>query len=243
MVKELVVEEGCLEDYRRLCRFHYREGKLGPYEKIFVLRAEGRLAKRLGRAAVGVLVYGMPSIGCELREQATGGIFRGFDSRTRLALINRNIRCISRVIIDPRFRGLGLASRLVRETMPLMRVALIEALAVMGRVNPFFQKAGMKPYQADRSTNVERLLETFSLVGIEDRELIDARKVEKKIGKLPRREGEFIEREIRKFLGVYGKRRRSTPGIERTKFVLSKLGDRPIYYMWFNPAVKVCLRQ
>jgi GNAT superfamily N-acetyltransferase len=243
VVKEVAVAEGCFEDYRRLCRFHYRGGRLGPFERIFALRAEGRLAKRLGNEAVGVLVYGMPSIGCELREQATGGIFGGFDRETRLRLINRNIRCISRVIIEPRFRGLGLASRLVRETMPVMRIAIVEALAVMGRVNPFFEKAGMKAYEGGRSAKVEQLLEAFSLVGIEGKQLIDAQKVQKKIRQLPRREGKFIEGEIRKFLGAYGKRRYSTAGIERTRFVLSKLGERPIYYVWFNPAIEVSVRR
>jgi predicted GNAT family N-acyltransferase len=63
--------------------------------------------------------------------------------KTRLSLINKNVVCITRVIIDPRFRGLGLASRLVRETMGQMGRPIVESAAVMGHVNPFFEKAGM----------------------------------------------------------------------------------------------------
>ncbi|MBN1392198.1 MAG: hypothetical protein JW947_05275 [Sedimentisphaerales bacterium] len=188
---------------------------------------------RLGEAA-GVIVYSMPSAGAELRNIATGNLFAGFDSRTRLGLINKNIRCISRVIIEPRFRGLGLASRLVRETMPEMGVPIIEAMAVMGAVNPFFEKAGMKAFAAKKAVRCVKLSEAFSMVGIEEEELIDAEVVQRKTEQLGRREGEFIEAEIGRFLQSYGERRYEEAGVKRMRFVLSKLTDRPVYYIWLN---------
>src|SRR4030042_92469 len=142
--RKLEIVPGGKSDYEELAHFHYRDSRLGPFAAIFVLRPLA--GTRLGSSAVGVIVYRMPTPAAELRNAATGGFFAGFDRRTRLALINKNIRCISRVIIEPRFRSLGLASRLVRETMPKMNVPIIEALAVMGLVNPFFEKAGMKVF-------------------------------------------------------------------------------------------------
>jgi hypothetical protein len=177
----------------------------------------------------------MPSVGAELRNVATSNFFAGFDNRTRLALINRNIRCISRVIIEPRFRGLGLASRLVRETMPKMDVPIIEAMAVMGLVNPFFEKAGMKAFTANMPTRCVQLVEAFSMVGVEKEELIDSEGVQGKLARLGQREAEFVELQIRHFLQSYGKRRYERAGLERTGFVLSKLTFRPVYYIWFNP--------
>ncbi|MCD6537013.1 hypothetical protein J7L18_00140 [Candidatus Bathyarchaeota archaeon] len=50
---------------------------------------------------------------------------------------------ISRVIIHPKYRSVGLGSRLVRETLPLVGRKYIETMAVMARYNPFFEKAGM----------------------------------------------------------------------------------------------------
>jgi hypothetical protein len=181
----------------------------------------------------------MPSAGVEMRNVATGNFFAGFDNRTRLSLINKNIRCISRVIIEPRFRGLGLASRLVRETMPEMDVPIVEAMAVMGIVNPFFKKAGMKSYAAKMPMRCVKLIEAFSEVGIEEEELIDAEVVQRKIEQLGRREGEFIESEIMGFLQSYGERRYEKAGVERTRFVSSKLTYRPVYYIWFNEKVGV----
>jgi hypothetical protein len=190
-----------------------------------------------------VIVYSMPTAGAQMRNVATGGVFAGLDKGTRLALINKNIRTISRVIIEPRFRSLGLAVRLVRETMPIMDVPFIEALAVMGRANPFFEKAGMTRYDAPISTSCVRLIEAFSTVGVDEQDLIDPAVIQQKLDKVLSDgsdlsdwsdKSNFIEREMTRFLQSYGQRRLMQPGIERTRFILSKLTDTPVYYLWKN---------
>ncbi len=230
VIRKLQIVRGCLDDYKKLARFHYRDSRPGAYTAIFIIRPD----KGISKEPVGVIVYAMPSAGAELRNVATDGLFAGFDNRTRLGLINKNIRCISRVVIEPRFRGLGLASRLVCETMPKMDVPIIEAMAVMGMVNPFFEKAGMKAYAANMPVRCIQLVEAFSKVGIEEEELIDAEMVQRKIESLKQAEREFIESEIGHFLQSYGERRYEKAGLERTGFVLSKLTFRPVYYIWFN---------
>jgi len=177
----------------------------------------------------------MPVPGLELRNIATDNYFVGFDRSTRMALINRNIRCISRVIIEPGFRGLGLASRLVRQTMPKMNVPIIEAMAVMGWINPFFEKAGMTALQAGMPARCVQLIEAFSMVGIEEMNIIDAEKVQRKLARLSSAQTKFIECEIQRFLLSYGiSHRNMQPTLERTRYVLSKLTARPFYYIWFN---------
>jgi hypothetical protein len=177
----------------------------------------------------------MPSPGLELRNIALGGAFGGLGKRERLAFINKNIRCISRVIIEPRFRGLGLASLLVRETMGRMRVPVIEALAVMGHINPFFEKAGMTAYRGGISARCVQMVEAFSVVGIEEKDMLDAKGVESRIEKLRGEEKDFIELQMQCFLAGYGKRRLMEPGLARTRLILNKLTLRPMYYVWFNP--------
>jgi len=180
----------------------------------------------------------MPMPGIELRGEATGGMFRGFDRATRLSLINKNIRSIGRVIIEPRFRGLGLATRLVRETMGEMRFPIIESLAVMGRVNPFFENAGMRRYDGSEPVRCVQMREAFSVVGIQNEELIDAELVQKRIDSLSGSRREFIERQMADFLQCYGKRRFDKSGLKRTRFILTKLTDRPVYYIWFNEGIE-----
>ena len=64
-----------------------------------------------------------------------------------LKLLNGEMRCISRVVIEPRFRGIGLGRYLVAETLARAGVELVEAMAAMGQVNPFFERAGMRRYE------------------------------------------------------------------------------------------------
>jgi len=229
--RKLQIVPGCFDDYKQLAHYHYRDSRLGPFERIFALKPVGGT---LQTKAVGVIVYSMPVPGLELRNVATDNFFVGFDRSTQLALINKNIRCISRVIIEPRFRGLGLASRLVRQTMPKMNVPIIEAMAVMGLVNPFFEKAGMRAYTAKMPARCIQLTEAFSMVGIEDPELVDAEKVRRKLGQLPSPQSEFIESQIKCFLQSYGGHRDDQTALERTRYILSKLTARPVYYIWLN---------
>jgi hypothetical protein len=232
--RKLQIVRGCLDDYKKLARFHYRDSRPGAYTAIFAIRSLNYPVQSKGET-IGVIVYTMPSMGAELRNIATDNLFAGFDKKTRLALINKNIRCIGRVIIEPRFRGLGLASRLVRETMPKMNVPIVEAMAVMGLVNPFFEKAGMKSFAAKMPARCIQLVEAFSMVGIEKDILISPQKVQQKLDRLGQSEAEFIELQIKHFLQSYGRRRYERAGLERTRFVLSKLTLRPVYYIWFNP--------
>jgi hypothetical protein len=232
--KKLQVVPGDIEDYKALADYHYRDKRVGPFSAIFALRPTGGLLAASGIKTVGVIVYRMPSPALELRNIATGGIFTGFDRATQLALVNENIRCISRVIIEPRFRSLGLASRLVRETMPQVNVPIVEAMAVMGLVNTFFEKAGMQPYAAPLPVRCAELIEAFSLVGMEQHHLIDPAYVHKQLTQLIWPKADFIEGRIRRFLQSYGGHRDMAAGLERTRYILSKLTDRPVYYIWFN---------
>jgi hypothetical protein len=183
---------------------------------------------------IGVIVYSTATLGQQLRNIATKNFFIGFDQRTQLALLNKYVRRISRVIIEPRFRGLGLAKHLVRETMLMMNFPIIEAVAVMGQINPFFEKAGMKAYTAPEKAQNIRLKEALGAVGIEQELWIDPVTVQEKIERLPRKPAKFIEAEFRLFLQSYADRRYSRPSLKRTTFVLNKLTARPVYYIWFN---------
>jgi len=239
VTKKLQIIRGSLEDYKQLAHYHYRDSHPGPFTKIFALKPNKQLTGRLGTKIIGVIVYTLPTPGLELRNIATNNLFAGLDRSTQLALIDKNIRRISRVIIEPRFRALGLASRLVRKTMPEMGVPIIEGIAVMGLVNPFLEKAGMKAYVAKMPARCVRLIEAFSMVAIEKDVLISPQKVQQKLDQLQRPEAEFIELQINRFLQSYGKRRYMQAGLERTRFVLSKLTARPVYYIWFNPKLQL----
>jgi hypothetical protein len=177
----------------------------------------------------------MPNPRVELRTLATGGLFAGLDRQTELAMLNRSVRCIARVIVEPRLRGIGLATRLVRETMPAMNVPIVEALGVMPLANPFLERAGMKVYEPRVPVEHVKLIEAFSAAGVEERDLVSPATVQERLDRLTGSRKAFIEHHIADFLRSHGTRRTMPPGIERTRYLLGKLTHRPSYYIWFNP--------
>ncbi|MFC1780932.1 hypothetical protein ACFLZ8_01530 [Planctomycetota bacterium] len=230
--KKVLIQPGCLDDYKKLAAFHYRDKYIGPFSNIYTLNTNP--AAGLRKQTVGVIVYALPVARLQLRNIATDNFFIGFDRNTQLALLNKYVRRISRVIIEPRFRGLSLAAHLVRETLLMMNFPIIESLAVMGSVNPFFEKAGMRAFAGPPSPRNVRLIEAFGAIGIEDKLLIDAEAVQRKIEKLDAAGTEFIERETESFLQCFGNHRYAQPGIERTRYILSKLTARAVYFIWFK---------
>jgi len=139
------------------------------------------------------------------------------------------------VIVEPRVRGIGLAVRLVRETMPRLNVPVIEALAVMPLVNPFLERAGMKSFAPRVPVTQVELLEALSAVGIEQDDLIDPAAVQHRLDCLAPPAADFLEARIRRFLRSHGTRRTMPAGLERTRYLLARLTHRPAYYIWFNP--------
>jgi hypothetical protein len=58
--------------------------------------------------------------------------------------LNQDLSTISRVVIHPKYRSIGLGVKLIRETLPKVGTPCIEMIAVMAKYNPFAEKAGME---------------------------------------------------------------------------------------------------
>jgi len=58
--------------------------------------------------------------------------------------LNQKLSIISRVVVYPKYRTIGLGSKLVRETLSLAGTPYVEMVAVMAKYNPFGEKAGMQ---------------------------------------------------------------------------------------------------
>jgi len=141
LVKDMSIEEGKREDYEKLAGFHYRDSRLFAHEKIFVLKR--------GEETAGVIVYGSPPI-------AVSGRRKAFGRNLSIQEINRDLTRISRVVVHPKYRTIGLGVKLVKETLLLAGKPHVETIAVMAKYNPFFEKAGMTKI-AETEPNLEIL--------------------------------------------------------------------------------------
>jgi len=130
ITQNIRIEEGALRDYKKLAQFHYREsGGLPPPRQVFTLKRR--------EETIGVIIYSYSPITCFGRNKV-------FQKRPTTEQLNQEFSIISRVVLHPKYRTVGLGARLVRETLPKAGTKYVEAIAVMARYNPFFEKAGMK---------------------------------------------------------------------------------------------------
>ncbi|NOG55443.1 MAG: ATP-binding cassette domain-containing protein [Planctomycetes bacterium] len=156
---------GTYDDYKKLAHHHYRPTRPAPVTSVFTVHEKrptvvGRYLQRPAEnILVGVLVRSLPHLACSLRTIATDGRYRGIsNAKQRAALLNKELRTISRVVVDPRYRGLGIAVALVQHALANPETIYTEALAAMGTVNPFFERAGMTRYERPHSPPNARLL-------------------------------------------------------------------------------------
>jgi ABC-type transport system involved in cytochrome c biogenesis ATPase subunit/N-acetylglutamate synthase-like GNAT family acetyltransferase len=156
------IEQGTIEDYEKLKRFHYRSKNRNRTENP---RLKCCFKLLYGEELVGVIVYSGSHLNLKPRNIVFGEryVYTPGDLN-KARLINEEIARITRVVIHPKFRGIGLGEFLVRETLPKVNARVVEVLAVMAKYNPFFEKAGMArvDYQRDEAVagkNIRAFLE------------------------------------------------------------------------------------
>src|SRR3989337_1844994 len=122
LTKEMVIEGGYLSDWRVLSGFHYRSHNAGASREVYRLRRGDELC--------GVIVYTYPPPGCGGRRLVLPG-------RLSMKGLNLGLSTISRIVIHPKYRSIGLGAKLIRETLPRVGTPCVEMIAVMAKYNPF----------------------------------------------------------------------------------------------------------
>jgi len=128
LVREMRTLEGATEDWRKLAGFHYRTHKIVAPRRIFCLKRDDELC--------GVIVYCYPPPTCFGRRLVL--------PKMSMKELNDKLSIISRVVVHPKYRTIGLGVKLVRETLAKAGTPYVEMPAVMAKYNPFGEKAGMR---------------------------------------------------------------------------------------------------
>jgi len=242
LVQEMRIEKGKRQDYDKLAGFHYRNAKgLVAYQKIFVLKRDDENA--------GVIVYSSPPI-------AVFGRRKAFGRRLTIQEVNRDLTLISRVIVHPKYRTIGLGVKLVRETLPLAGKPYVETTAVMARYNPFFERAGMtKIAESTPNPKILSAVEKLRTLGFNPVFLTSETTNLQKLGKMANHEVQMVRNAFKQIpSGIYGKRimsvhqaylnreeftaRVDAANLEKLVKMLRVLGfltQTKVYLIWKNP--------
>jgi GNAT superfamily N-acetyltransferase len=168
------IEEGSMKDWHALAGFHYRSHRVPAPRKIFCL-------KRGWNELCGVIVYSYPASTCFGR--------RLMMPNMSMKELNQKLSNISRVVVHPKYRTVGLGSKLIRDTLSLTGTEYVEMSAVMAKYNPFAEKAGMTRVAIqDPPKEALRLLEVLKKLGFNPDLLGSSRHVKKKLQTLSERE-------------------------------------------------------
>jgi ABC-type ATPase with predicted acetyltransferase domain len=128
LLKEMKIEGGTLDDWRKLSVFHYRSHNTSARRDIFSIRRHGELC--------GVIVYCYPFPQCAGRKNVL--------PKMDLKQLNQKLSVISRIVVHPKYRTIGLGEKLIRDSLPLIHTPNVEMIAVMPKYNPFAERAGMR---------------------------------------------------------------------------------------------------
>ena len=243
ILRHIGIEEGSYDDYKALAPFHYIGKSAGYIRKIY--RAVAILDGR--RELAGVIVYSHPYLDVSARNIAIPelrALRRALDGRSYARLIDAMFSRISRVIVHPKYRGIGLGAMLVRETMPMVGTPYVEALAVMARYNPFFEKAGMRriEYESRGLMEVEKLLERLRILGL-DPDLLSSRayvrRALERMGRAKLRSAASIAERIARSKIMSADKIRRIRKLDREAIIetLSMIRAKPEYLIWRNPAI------
>ncbi len=168
LARQMHIQQGTKEDYKALSQFHYRTSRLPPTRKIFTLKRKDELC--------GVIVYSNPSPMCFGRAKVWKG---------NIVQLNAEVSTISRVVIHPKYRSIGLGAKIVAETLKLAPTTHVETVAVMAKYNPFFEKAGMqKLAESQPSKHVKTALKQLEELGFDSALMASTSYNEQKIAKI-----------------------------------------------------------
>jgi len=222
------IERGRIGDYHAMAPFHYLSRPPAAHKRVLVIRPP---APRLlsGPSLAAVLVVSPPVINLRARNIVTGGRYSTGDRRTAASRLNAEIECISRVIVHPAFRGLGLAVRLVKHAIATAQTPIVEAIAMMGTISPFFERAGMHAWPVKPEQCLTDLLAAAKAVGLSPRQVAEVAPVRRLLargGKKAELLTRFISRAMRDILCAKARARLDDPLAE----VCRRTARKYVYY-------------
>lgn len=235
---------GTRADYQALAEFHYLRHAPFSIERVLVLedprppiahRFDSQSETRTSHSVAAVLVESLPALSCVLRDEALGERYRWADRRAGARLLNAEVRCISRVVVHPQWRGLGLAVRLVRWALDTATTHYTEALAAMGRVHPFFELAGMRAYRRWPLPRDQRLRDAMRFAGVGLWELAGVRRMQRKLRRA-NPGAPLLKRELRRWAGGRLTLR------QQLELARDRLLCEPVYYVQGPTDCRPCSR-
>lgn len=245
---QLTIQEGTKRDYLVLDDYHYLNTPLPPIKKIYTIRprpaterwyCKGFQGPAYGHASlIAVIVYSSPLRDLRARTKATCGFFKQPASLSdQLKLINENILYVSRLVVDPRYRKLGLADWLWRETLKIQTIPIVESMTPLPVRKNWLERLGFQLHYNPTPQSIRKLKKAFEKAKLNQKCWNSPEIAQKRIDSLLKDDKIKLDRSLHHFLSNYRHREHMPDDIKRITFILSKIPYPNGYLIWFNPYI------
>ena len=226
LLEKMEIGEGSSEDWRLLSFLHYRSQSIGGASKIYKASVDGRV--------VGVVVYSTPYF-------PAPGYSECFNPEWYLRERFGNVLRVSRVVVHPSFRGIGLSKKLLQESMRTLDKPFVEIVSTM-QLYHNFTKSYMITVKKVSNERKRKALERMALeTGIDPEKPVAEVARMLKTGGAVKRLAKWIEENYHIFLE---KRRDAKVRLRDKQQVLTALmrikasAAPKLYAVWINPDEK-----
>jgi len=109
--------------------------------------------------------------------------------RMNMRELNQKLSIISRVVVHPKYRTIGLGHKLIHETLEHADMPYVETVAVMAKYDPFFEKGGMRKIAESQPVKEAlKIAEVLNILGFDVTYLRRSQYVMKKLASLKAQE-------------------------------------------------------
>lgn len=138
LLESATVARGSRTDWLAMKPLHYAAGDPATTHSIFTVRVDQL------ESPAGVVVYSYPDLHSAARNLHTENRYRQVAGRRAANLLNREVVKLSRLVIAPQVRSIGLAHVLLSETIPVLGARYVECVTAMGRFSSFLERVGFE---------------------------------------------------------------------------------------------------
>jgi len=200
-LKDNVVTKGDIHDYEVLAPFHYRQKSPSAIKEIYKMTYRGEWMDK--DDLVAVLVVSYPPLSLKGRNKFTNNEYAKM-TKENCKRINEDFGIISRVIVHPRYRGVGLASYFVKTYLEKYATTkYIETAACMARYHPFFEHAGMQRVEVEEDKKRVGMVSQLEKFGFNTSLLSSSRYCKDVFEKLRQDDQKSVKEIVRAILSKY----------------------------------------
>lgn len=221
--QDLEIVQGHRPDYKLLGEYHYIKQEPTFVRKLYVIKAKQH-CENIYPYPIGLMVYSPPFPNLKPRNTATNNFFNMNPSQSdRLKILNKQITYASRLIIDPRYRKLGLGTWLLKETLELQDYPIIETLSPIDFTNQMLIKLGFELHYNPAPVWYRLFIFEMESLCIWNNLFNHPKTVMYRINCLTKRKRIIAEDVFNRFVDHFQKRRSKPFSLEKVTYALTKI--------------------